>query len=48
MLLFAVFTLGYLAGVWMACTVLRVRQGDYEEGKSSSFPTTARASIGGE
>jgi hypothetical protein len=29
--LFAIFTLGYIAGVWTACIVFRQPQGEYEE-----------------
>ncbi len=33
-LVFALFTVGYVLGVWTACLVLRQPQKDYEEGAS--------------
>jgi hypothetical protein len=31
-LVFALFSVGYILGVWTACLVLRQPQGEYEEG----------------
>jgi hypothetical protein len=31
-LVFALFTIGYMLGVWTACLVLRSRQRAYEDG----------------
>jgi hypothetical protein len=38
MALFALFTLGYLIGVWTACAVLRQPQRAYEQGVISAQP----------
>jgi hypothetical protein len=41
MALFALFTLGYLIGVWTACAVLRQPQRAYERGVISAQPGLA-------
>jgi hypothetical protein len=41
---FALFTTGYILGVWAACMVLRQPQKEYEDGLELP-PATARAMI---
>jgi hypothetical protein len=37
---FALFTAGYILGVWTACMVFRQPQGAYEEGATGSLSST--------
>jgi len=46
-LVFALFTIGYILGVWTACLVLRQPQRQYEEGDSEAVSGTRVARIGG-
>jgi hypothetical protein len=42
---FAIFTIGYILGVWTACLVLRQPQREYEEGRHASAIVLARVPI---
>jgi hypothetical protein len=35
-IVFAIFTIGYILGVWTACLVFRQPQRDYEDGRHAS------------
>jgi hypothetical protein len=41
-LVFALFTTGYILGVWTACLVLRQPQREFEEGRAASALVLAR------
>ncbi len=42
---FAIFTIGYILGVWTACLVFRQPQREYEDGRHTSAPILARVPI---
>jgi hypothetical protein len=39
---FALFTIGYILGVWTACLVFRQPQREYEDGRHASAMVLAR------
>jgi hypothetical protein len=42
---FAVFTIGYILGVWTACLILRQPQREYEDGRHARAMVRARVPI---
>jgi hypothetical protein len=42
---FALFTIGYILGVWTACLVFRQPQREYEDGRHASPMVLARVPI---
>jgi hypothetical protein len=42
---FALFTIGYILGVWTACLVFRQPQRDYEDGRYASAMALARVPV---
>jgi hypothetical protein len=42
---FALFTIGYILGVWTACVVFRQPQRDYEDGSHAHAMVLARVPI---
>jgi hypothetical protein len=46
-LVFALFTVGYIVGVWTAFVVLRQPQGQYEDAVPAWVPTTPVIVLGG-
>lgn len=46
-LVFALFTVGYVLGVWTACLVFRQPQRAYEDGVSAALSSTRVIVLGG-